>query len=256
MFDAIFLDCDGVVTDKRARVDSKVMFEAYRLAHSGKKVAFVTGRSVEWLARSILPQIDRFNPTPAEKARFFFVAECGNRWLSFSGAGFARGSDDSSSVPWDVRAEIKGEAKQFGYLFFDETKESLVSLEIRHDKLVSPSAEREAQQQLDDAREHFASRYPQFIVVKTLYAVDVMGKGVGKASAARRALELMGSVSEAIAIGDSEIDLEMGGELARNGVRFKFYYVGETPPPKQPFEVKRTEGKYAEGTLEVLRDIR
>ena len=255
MYDTIFLDCDGVVTDKRARVDSRVMFEAYRLAHSGKRVAFVTGRSLDWLAKNVASAIQRFSPSEDEKARFFFVGECGNRWLSFSGSTLSHGMDDSNAVPERVRAAIRNEMHRFPYLFFDETKESFVSVEIRHERLASPQAEREAHRQLDEAYGLFSSRFPQLTSIRTLYAVDVMRKGVGKAAAARRALELMGGISRALVVGDSEIDLEMGEELQKQGVKFDFYHVGEQPVAAG-FAVRKAPAHYAEGTLEILRNVR
>jgi len=188
MFDAIFLDCDGVITDRKARVDGKVVFEAYRLAHAGKKIAFVTGRSLGWFSKNLLPVLAHFNPTAEEKRRFFFVGECGNRWLSFSGNNLVHGADNSHLVPESVRVRIRNEVSRFPYLSFDETKESFVSLEIRHEKAVSPQAEREARRQLDDAREFFSTYYPEFTVLRTLYAVDILPEGIGKASAVRRAL--------------------------------------------------------------------
>ena len=256
MYDSIFLDCDGVVTDTRARVDGRVMFEAYRLAHSGKRIAFVTGRSLDWLTRNIIPAISRMSPTPDEKARLFFVGECGNRWLSFSGGGLAHGEDDSHAIPASVRSGVRQEMSRFPYLFFDETKESFISLEIRHERLTSPQAEKEAHMQLSEAKGFLSSTYPAFSITQTLYAVDLMGKGVGKASAARRALELMGSTSSALIIGDSEIDFEMGDELARSGIKFDFYYVGAEQPPRTAFQVKKAPAPYSEGALEVLRNVR
>ncbi len=257
MFDAIFLDCDGVVTNRQAQVDSHVVFEAYRLAHSGKKVAFVTGRSLDWFARSLIPELERLSPSPEERQRFFLVGEYGNRWATFSAGGLSTGSDDSHSISGHVRSLVRDEAgAHFPLIFFDETKESFISLEIRHGKLASPQAERNAQKQLDEARALFASRFPECTVVRTLYAVDIMAKGVDKASAARRALELMGSVSSALVIGDSSIDLEMGDELGRQGVKFDFYYVGETPPGRRSFTVRKTTAPYSEGALEVLRTVR
>lgn len=256
MYDAIFLDCDGVITDKRAQVDSRVIFEAYRHAHSGRKIAFVTGRSLDWFSKNLVPAIERLSPTPQEKGRFFFIGECGNRWLSFSGGGLAYGSDDSLAVPEKVRTAVRNEMPRFPYLFFDETKESFISLEIRHERLTSEEAEKEAQGQIDDARGLFASRFPQLTCIRTLYAVDVMRNGVGKALAAKRALELMGGISQALVVGDSEIDLEIGGELQRKGIGFDFFYVGEGQIPRQAFPVKKAPGLYAEGTLEILRNIR
>ncbi len=256
MYDAFFFDCDGVITNKRAQVDSQVIFEAYRHAHSGRKIAFVTGRSLDWFSKNLIPAIERFNPTPEEKRRFFFIGEYGNRWLSFSGGTLAHGSDDSLAVPEKVRTAVRNEMHRFPYLSFDETKESFISIEVRHERLVSPQAEREAQRQIDEARGAFAAKFPQLVAIRTLYAVDVMGKGVGKAAATRRALELMGSVSQALVIGDSEIDLEMGEELRRKGIEFDFYYVGEGQIPRPSFPVKKAPGLYAEGTLEVLRGVR
>lgn len=256
MFDALLLDCDGVVTNKRAQVDQKVIFEAYRLAHAGKKVAFVTGRSLDWLLRNVIPEIERLSPAASEKSRFFFIGECGNRWAAFSGTGVTTGSDDSHSISEQARLLIKNEIERFPYLFFDQTKESFASLEIRHNRLVSADAEHEAQRQLEEARAFFTAKFPQLAATRTLYAVDVMRKGVGKGSGAKRALEMMGSVSSALIIGDSEIDLEMGEELQRSGIGFEYYHVGESVLPKTLFQVKRSERHYSEGTLEILRNIR
>ena len=256
MADAIFLDCDGVVTDRHANVDKKVIFEAYRLAHSGKKIAFVSGRSLDWLLRNIVPEIERLSPSQAEKARFFLVGECGNRWATFSTGGISSGSDDSHSVSDAARFLIRNEIPRFPYLFFDETKESFVSLEVRHNRLISADAEREAQKQLDEARSFFSAKFPQLSAVRTLYAVDLMKKGVGKASAARRALELMGNAGSALVIGDSEIDLEMGEELMGKGVLFEYYHVGEQELSETRFKIRKSASPYAEGTLEILRGAR
>lgn len=256
MLDSIFLDCDGVVTDRKARVDSRVMFEAFRLAHSGKKVAFVTGRSLDWLSRNVVPAIERLNPSQEEKARFFFVGECGNRWLSFTSQGLAHGSDDSHTVPERIRSEVRQDIWRYPYLFFDESKESFISLEVEHQKVTSAQADRDAGRQLDEARDFFAAKYPDLNAIRTLYAVDITMPGVGKGAAARRALELMGRVSQALIVGDSPIDLEMGDELMGRGIAFEFYFVGEMAPQRSPFPVKRAPAFYAEGTLEVLRNVR
>jgi|GEM_PF-3393141 len=256
MYDAIFLDCDGVVTDKKARVDKRVLFEVYRLAHAGKNIAFITGRSLTWLSHNIVPVIEHFNPSPEDKAKLFFIGEYGNRWLFFSGIGFMHGADNSNSLPVNVRAKIRNEIARFPLLFFDETKESFVSLEVRHDALISPSMEAEANRQLDIAAGYFSTRYPEFNVVRTLYAIDILPKGLDKASGIKRALELAGGVVEVLVLGDSPADLLMGEELMNQGVKFKFYYLGEQPVPPALFEVKKPSSRYAEGAHEVLSGIR
>jgi len=256
MADAIFLDCDGVVTDRNARVDADVMFEAHRLALAGKKVAFVSARSLTWMNANLVPALERFNPSEEERSRIFFVAEMGARWISFSRGGSLQG-EMAGAVPASVRAEMKASLAKWYLLFFDEAKESMAAVEVRHDRAASSrQSMEEAQRQLGEAEAAFTARYPKFNVIRTLYAVDVMSKGAGKAGAVARALELAGAVREAVVVGDSPADLGMGAELDRRGIPLTFYYVGEREPGSVPFKLVKTKEKYSRGALEALRGVR
>lgn len=234
--DILLVDVDGVVTDRYARVSAPVIRELLRLARSGVKMAFVTGRSEKWLRKNRIVKIGQNN------AQVLFLCEFGS---VIAGRRPVKGA-----MPAKYVKTAKAIAGMFPAIEYDDTKETMISMEA---DMSRPGAE----EQLMAARKMLDSMVKgdgRFKVLRSTYAVDVLRRDVGKRGAALFALREFGGRNgkRIVVIGDSAADLEM----ARPDCAF--YFVGEGLPKKarkNNFRLIVTRKKFSDGALAVLRKL-
>lgn len=235
--DILLLDVDGVVTDRYARVSAPVVRELLRLASSGVKMAFVTGRSEKWVRDNILARI----PKAAGK-KMLFLCEFGSVVLGRR--------LPERTMPATYIQSAKRIASLFSTIEYDDTKKTMISMEgsLRSPKGQSELAAAERLLRL------MVKGDGNFRVLRSTYAVDVLRRDVGKRGAARFALREFGGKKgkNVVVIGDSAADLEM----ARPGRAF--YFVGDRPPLSggKNFKLVITRKKFSEGALAILKRLK
>lgn len=236
--DVLLLDVDGVVTDRYARVSAPVVRELLRLARSGVKIAFVTGRSEEWLKKNMTGIVRQQTPS------LLFFCEFGS--VIVGKPTKARG------MPKRYVKTAHGIAGLFPAMNYDHTKKTMISMEA---DMTRPGAE----EQLMAAKKMLGSMIKgdgRFRVLRSTYAVDVLRMEVGKRGAVRFALREFGGKNgkRIVVIGDSAADLEM----ALPGC--VFYFVGENEglPKKNNFKFKLTvtRKKFSDGALAILKKLK
>jgi hypothetical protein len=284
---AIF-DIDGPVTDPQSRRIEQFEILDLTLDFITERgyVAYNTGRaSVVACQRVILPLLARalargINPGIVSR-RIAIVAEKGgvtSFWDDELGQWNHR-IDPAAKVPADLRNEVVGLLRcdhEFQtYIFHDSDKETMVSVEMRHEtpgsspapvtvSVFKPVAERFAAQVRQLARDR---RYDDIEVDCTTIAVDVQCRGVGKDLGTRLAFGWLDSLGKRVervhCFGDSRSDVAMAVEahaimsrsFANAGERVIYVNVGEKLPIEGGFVVRSFPGRYWRGTIAYLRSL-
>lgn len=263
---ALLFDVDGVLTHpSKKRVTNPALFDELigRLT-SGEYIALNTGRSTTWLATNFLaPLLDRVED-PAILSRLFCVGEKGGTWATISpDKRVSHGKVDSIALPEDLKKQVEDlvTTKYAGYMFYDATKETMISVEMVDGGDIE---EFQHQQQMFAADVqailHKLEKEKSYRVDATTIATDIENPHVSKALGARRFIEYLKSQdtdyasAQFEAYGDSPSDTAMGDELARLKLDTTFVFVGnpaklaETSPY---YPVVKSEG-YDDATLRYL----
>jgi len=251
---AYLLDVDGVVSDPfKKRVTEPKFFSAFAAALlRGDVVALNTGRSISWLLERIIEPLRGRVLHDGALAHFSAFGEKGAAWVWFDHRGtMHRGKDDDLSLAGAVRDQVRGlvKARYADWMFFDETKETMISVEIRDgcDPQVFSSMQHRLEEDLS-ALFRTAIQAGDLRIDGTTIATDVQHGSAGKALGARRFIDLLTGQrlrpSRFVAFGDSDSDLDMADELHRQGRRVEFVYVSPTVLAHEfhrPYAIKHEE---------------
>ncbi len=284
---AIF-DIDGPVTDPQSRKIEQPEILDLTLDFLVEKgyVAYNTGRASSVAQRRVIsPLLDRAQVRGMSgeivSHRISIIAEKGGV-TSFWDDELGRWNHRISPavmVPYGLRGEIialLGDDHEFQkYIFHDADKETMVSVEMRH-QTTGPAPEPVTVDVFARVAERFAARatqlandrdYDQLEVDRTTIAVDIQHRGVGKDLGTRLAFgwlhELGEHVTRVHCFGDSESDVAMAVE-ARSvmsgwyddaGDRVVYVHVGAAPVTSGDFQVRNYPGMYGHGTVAYLREL-
>ena len=284
---AIF-DIDGPVTDPQSRrieqfeiLDLTLDFiteRGYVAYNTGRASAVSYQRVISpLLARALARGID----SEIVSRRTAIFAEKGgvaSFWDDEHGQWNHR-IDPAAKVPADLRNEVvdllRGDREFQTYIFHDSDKETMVSVEMRHEtpgprpvpvavSVFKPVAERFAAKVLQLARDQ---GYDDIEVDCTTIAVDIQRRGAGKDLGTRLAfgwLDKLGKRVERVhCFGDSKSDVAMAVEalalmsrsFADAGERVIYVHVGENLSIAGGFTVRSFPGRYWRGTVRYLRSL-
>lgn len=249
------------MTDKR-KVNSEVLTEiARRLEHN--PTVFITGRSIAWLSENVLSQLENQVSDIAALDHLLVLAEKGAVLLEYQNGHRQISIDRKVRVPAIIaqRAKQLTEWQEFSpYVFFDETKQTMVSIELLPDG--DFQTQKKALSTMSTLLEKLVIDHKlanQFQVLETTIAVDIQSRAVGKGFATEKAWSILkkkGLVrQEVIAFGDSQEDLEIGKKLTQIGVPFIFVFVGEEKTKDAGFIIVHSIELYDKGTLHFLRGL-
>jgi hypothetical protein len=141
----LLLDVDGpIASPVTRRVPAAIIRDLAVLAAAGIPIAFITGRSLAFLRDHVVAEL--VSHGLAEDARMYGVCEKGAVWFPITAQGVGEVQLDASvAIPAPVvdalRDLVNGEFA--ATMFFDETKQAMVSIEQRQD--ASHASYREAQ---------------------------------------------------------------------------------------------------------------
>jgi hydroxymethylpyrimidine pyrophosphatase-like HAD family hydrolase len=267
---AYLFDVDGVLTDlkKKRVIHPEIIDRIAGILKQGEPVALNTGRSVAWLDRVIADLTLHFSDNKKPLENLVAVGEFGGTWGIFDTKGnMHKGKVNSISVPSELSVNVKGIIKKkfSNSMMFDETKETMVSIEMI-DGFDLDVFHDEQKMLTDELNTLLADMgYSRTYDIHTdQIATNIMSPHVGKDLGASRFLEFLREKEylpqEFIAFGDSISDLEMGKELKRRNFTVQFFYVGHHEDLEKAHINEETEdvhfiGNFTQGTLDILAGI-
>ncbi|MCB0353803.1 MAG: hypothetical protein KDD64_09770 [Bdellovibrionales bacterium] len=249
------LDVDGVLTEPTTKKISfpRTIKQLCRRAEQGDILALNTGRSLSWIEERVLPL---FLSSLSEKDSIFVSAEKGALWQKFSeNSKFPKRSDKTLLVPRELQEAVRKIVRENHSTFFDETKESMISLEMRDGYDTKKFGDE--MHKLERLIAPFLSQYPTLSIEKSIIALDIQESRVGKSLGSLRVLEWITSrPNKVICVGDSPADLEMVIPFLTARFPTDFLYLGTAPlsdPIRDPLlSYPSVSSRYCEGLTEFL----
>ncbi|MFH0986888.1 MAG: hypothetical protein V1911_02440 [Candidatus Micrarchaeota archaeon] len=245
---AFFLDVDGVITNKLAEVDERVVKKITNLADSGNLIFLITGRSFKWFETNIISELSRISQN-AKNIKF--IGEYGAVFGEYSKGKWELTVDKKMAVPRLISEEVKDSIKNMPGIFFDSTKLTMVSVELKHD--IAKLDINATVGGLDEAQRTMANiaKRNGLKCVRTTFAVDIVSQDVGKEYATNIAVKKFDVKPElAVGVGDSPEDFGIKEAIKKECANWKFYYVGEKEIDDN--EIIITDKKYSDGALSTL----
>ncbi len=224
----LLLDVDGPLSSTRTRTMRVPTLapDLTALAQAGCPVVFNTGRSADFLAERIIPELVAQGLRANDPV--WGVGEKGATWFSLEEregevvVGEVRTDPAVTPAPALIAAGREIADRHADVVFFDETKRSMISLEQHVDVPSEVFLARRPQIEQDAAAllRRFGAA-DEMSVYPTFISVDVEHVDGGKALGARRALEL---IAERMPVphrwftaGDSGQDYDMARQLHELG---------------------------------------
>ncbi|KKK39725.1 hypothetical protein WQ57_00010 [Mesobacillus campisalis] len=253
-------DVDGVLTDELARPDDEVLRLIEKLNEQEEQLAFITGRSRQWLAESVFTKID-----PSQDwSDLYCVAEHG----AIKGKGLNIETwklDQEFVIPDEIKDELYkvSENQEFkGLIEWDDTKESMGTVESVHGEAgddVHLEKTREALRKYAEKAGEIAGKHNKKVVVST-YGVDVTPPNLSKKIGAKWVLaEISFEQQPVYVFGDSKSDLVMAETAIDCGAKeVTFFWVGDGGIPKggtHEIQSKHSTEPFAAGTKEFLKKL-
>lgn len=270
---AWLFDIDGVLTDPELKIikHPEIIDEIITRLQKGEPVGGNTGRSAQFAGNRFLNQLEkRVAEQGFDKAllnNVYVIGEKGGVWLLYNENGERKKYvDESLATPEfkKMQTEVRKliQEKFSDIMFFDETKETMITAEMNDGKTIVEFGPRQAEL-VPELRRLLEQHHLEsiFRVDATRIATDIENPELGKAMGARQFVELLlhngVAPQKFIAFGDSASDYEMAEELHRLKQPVEFVFVGG----KQRFDkndVKSfpttfTERHCDDGTIEYLR---
>ena len=264
---AYLFDVDGVLTNLTAkRVEQEALFdELVKRLERGEPIGLNTGRSLEFIIEQVLTPLEARLKGIHLLQNLFAIGEKGAMWITYDENGVRTTYiDESISVPRVIKDEVRelmGQTPYSDTMFYDKTKQTMVSTELRPGKTVAEF--QEIQKQVAVALQEILVRHglqDKFRVDSTGIAIDIENVRAGKALGARRFVELLQKrgidPKKYFGFGDSTSDYDMHEELQRLGINAQFVFVGEPEylAGKLPKGVIFTKQPYDRGTLKFLQN--
>jgi hypothetical protein len=240
----LLLDVDGPIASPETRTIRipSILDDLVTLTAAGVPVAFITGRSDEFVRENVIaPLLGRglANALRVPGARMYGVFEKGGTWAEVTPAGLGELEiDEAVALPEAFGRDIRELVEQHhaDEMFYDETKRAMVSVEQR----TSFPAERypAAQVRFEEAafavavRHGLGIRYRErevpdaagrvpFRIDPTIISTDIESVTLDKDTGARRALAAFaaaGALPRAWrSVGDSRSDYKMADALHEDG---------------------------------------
>ncbi|MHA6695915.1 HAD family hydrolase [Homoserinimonas sp. A520] len=230
----LLLDVDGpIASPVTRRVPSAIIRDLALLAAAGVPIAFITGRSLAFLRDHVVAELVEHGLD--SDARMYGVCEKGAVWFPIDADGLGTVELDASvAIPAPVVDALRDLVQRdfAATMFFDETKQAMVSVEQRED--VAHESYREAQAEFNRAAfdlcaehgigvEYGDEKAPDargqvpFRIEPTIISTDIESITLDKDRAAERALDFFAGNGPLPvlwrSVGDSRSDYLMADHL-------------------------------------------
>lgn len=260
-------DVDGVITDpieKRIAKPEILDFIVKKLKQK-EPVAFLTGRAMSWMEERVLPAIEVGTKDNNLLDNLYVSAEFGGLLITYE-QGVKKTFVNSDIIPpkeiVEHASEIAG--RYSNSMFIDRAKRTHFTLEMNDGSDFAKF--KEDQEKLDEEFRQLIKRYgleSQFEILSDRIASSIRDKRINKRFAVKELLKWLKlkkiNPGKFMVFGDSKADLEMGEELAINGLDQEFVFVGEknqVDSSKYSFTIIITNHKCDAGTLEFLSSLK
>jgi phosphoserine phosphatase len=263
---AWLFDVDGVLTDPERKVvaEPALFDELIRRLGRGEPVGLNTGRSTEFIITEVLEPLERRVTDSRVLRGLIAYGEKGGAWIAYPDAGPRRVHVDASVTIAPALADaVRALVRRVPYvdtMFFDETKRTMLSIEMRAG--VTMTAFATLQRQLVPELERIIAEYANEHLLRidaNSIATDVEYAHMGKGYAATRYVAELAAhgirPQRIVCCGDSGSDYPMLDALLRLGIEAELVFVG----PRQALagmdteHVTFTSAYYDRGTLAYLR---
>jgi HAD superfamily hydrolase (TIGR01484 family) len=253
-------DVDGVLTDELARPDKEVLRTIEKLHEQKEQLAFITGRSRQWLADNVFAKLD----SNQDWSGLYCVAEHGA--IKGKGPNIETWKlDQNFVIPDAVKDQLYkiSQKQEFKDLIeWDDTKESMGTVESVHGE---PGDEehlektKEALKNYAEKAKEIAEKHDKKVVVST-YGVDVTPPDLSKKIGAQWVLGQASFEQQPVYVfGDSKSDFVMAETAKECGAdEVTFFWVGDGDIPESKshkIQSKSTSRKFAAGTKEFLQEL-
>lgn len=133
---ALLADIDGPISnpDAKAIINPRIVPAIVSLLNNSTPVVFNTGRSADFVQRNVFKPL--LEAEPNNLHLLHGVCEKGAVWLSLDDNGDVwHFLDETIAVPKDLQPKTRSliDEKYAGAMFYDETKETMISVERRPD---------------------------------------------------------------------------------------------------------------------------
>lgn len=264
---AYLFDVDGVLTDPEAKriVLRDIFAELIKRLKRNEPVGFNTGRSLDFIIEQVLDPLEAEVKEAHLLQRIFAIGEKGGVWIFYDESGKRIIQIDKTiQISNKTQDEINKLVLKPYYsdlMFIDKTKQTMVSVELKHRKTVAEF--KEPQLRLVEELQEILTRLNLVQKVKvdpTRISTDIENIYVGKALGAKKFVELLQvrgiKPREYLTFGDSVSDYHMYEELKRLCKQAQFIFVGGRGilMKEQEEGVIYTTQLVDRGTLEFLQD--
>lgn len=262
---AYLFDVDGVLSDpvEKQVTELELFDQIISRLQKGYPICLNTGRSTQWMfERFITPFIKQID-NKSILLRFIAIGEKGGTWITFDETGaMHHGKINTITIPKEVIEKAKQlvNQKYHDSMFFDETKETMMSIEMQDGFDISMFTQRQ-KILVEDLKQLLEEYNLQHVynIDPTTICTDVESPKVGKALGADLFLDFLKDnaivISEFKTFGDSLSDFAMSDELERKGKSVKMIYVGDRKKLgkiHRSYQINYIPG-FSQGTLHYLQ---
>lgn len=265
---AWIFDVDGVITNPSEKriTQLKILNHLVQKLGNGEPIALASGRSLVWIIEKVLNPLIEIVKDKKVLQNLFVLGEKGATWIVFDKRGkMKQDKNNLISVPYFLQEKVRNLIKTNfpGSMFSDETKETMISTEMRDDYEVFEYKKdqdvlvRKLRELLD--KEGLSE---QLKIDPTTIAVDIQNKTVGKDFTIEKILNWLDKKGvqpqKFIVFGDSLSDLPMGERLRKKGLAVDFVFVGDKKLLEgkiYPFPITFTNDHFEKGTVEYLKNL-
>src|SRR3989344_762157 len=213
---AWIFDVDGVIThpSKKIITEFEVLNYIIKKLEKGKPVVLNTGRSLEWIMDRVINLLLKKTKNKEIFNRFFVVGEMGGVWLTFDKNGkIQKHVDRSLQFPKSLMKRVIQlvKAKYSKSMFFDDTKQTMFSIEM-NEELPIDKYKKEQKVLVNDLSKIIKASdlNKNLRIDTTTIAADIMNKHVGKGFAVIRIIDWLKENElkphKVFAFGDSKSD--------------------------------------------------
>lgn len=258
---AWIFDVDGVITNKLTqRANPKIVKIISSLIIAGDPVAFITGRSISWLKKELINDLEKHLGDLISLSNVYAVAEFGGVHLEYDYGKEKIKIEKTLLPPRVFRKEVENIIDDFSDVMWIEEKQTITTVTA---KIGYPTEKfREKQKILIGRLKGLLEKYnlsKNYKVQADPFATNVRNKKLNKSSSVTEVLRWLEQknikINKFYIFGDALSDTEMAVELYRMKKEFIFIYVGykeDLDGEKFPFDINYTMRKFDEGTLEYL----
>ncbi len=262
-------DVDGVLSHlvEKKNTEKELLERILDMLEKGEPVALNTGRSVDFAVEKVFKELEAMAKDKNIFKNLLLVGEKGAIQVSYDSNGdYFEEIDKSITVPEYLQKEVRElvENKFSDIMFYDDTKRTMISVEMQNGRNVDEFIPRQAE--LHSLLEQLLVKHgleKDYKLDPTRIALDLENKHVGKHLGAKKVLDWLKKIKikpqEFITFGDSKSDAGMAEEIFRQGLKVELVFVGGKAllgDKEFDFPVKIPEHLYERGALEYLKSMK